>query len=57
MRETINPNNPITSAKIKISIIPTKTFSCCPKALTEASPAIPTASPAAFKLTNNYQGR
>ena len=47
MRATISPYNPKASAKMRISIIPTKIFSCCPSALTPASPAIPIANPAA----------
>lgn len=48
MRATISPYNPRASAKIRISIIPTKILSCCPSALTPASPAIPIANPAAL---------
>ncbi len=48
MRATISPYNPSASAKMRISIIPTKIFSCCPSALTPASPAIPIANPAAY---------
>ena len=51
MRATISPYNPSASAKMRISIIPTKIFSCCPKALTPASPAIPIAKPAARELS------
>ncbi len=50
MSATISPYNPRASAKMRISIIPTKILSCCPWALTPASPAIPTANPAAKEL-------
>ena len=54
IRETINPYNPKASAKIKISIIPTKTLSCIPSARTPASPANPIASPAPKALSPQH---
>jgi len=50
IKATINPYNPRASAKIRISIIPTKILSCWPNALTPASPTIPIAKPAANEL-------
>ena len=43
--DTIIPYNPNASAKINISIIPTKILSCCPSALAPASPHFPIAIP------------
>ena len=50
IKATISPYRPRASAKMSISIIPTNTLSCWPKALTQASPAIPIANPAPNEL-------
>ena len=43
----MRPYNPIASAKIRVKIIPTKTWSVWAYALTPASPATPIANPEA----------
>ena len=48
IKATIIPYRPRASPKINISIIPTNSLSCCPKALAAASPDIPIAKPAAY---------
>ena len=47
LEEVSENENQETNSKIKIKIIPTKSFSCCPTARTPASPTIPMAIPAA----------
>ena len=46
----MRPYRPNASAKIRMRIMPTKSFSCCPIARTPASPTIPIAMPAARPL-------
>lgn len=55
MRATISPYNPRASAKMRISIIPTNILSCCPSALTPASPTIPIAIPAPRELRPQHR--
>ncbi len=46
----MRPYRPRASAKMRMRIMPTKSFSCCPMAFTPASPTIPIAMPAASPL-------
>ena len=47
MRAIIKPYRPSASPKMRIKIMLTKSFGCCPVARTPASPTIPIAKPAA----------
>jgi|EP01046_Picozoa_sp_COSAG06_P016914 hypothetical protein len=49
-RATMSPYRPRASAKMRMRIIPTKSFGCCEVQRTPASPTMPIAPPAARPL-------
>ena len=62
MMATIRPKRPIASAKMRIRIIPTKSFGWMAFMRTPTSPTTPMAKPEAYRIINkilkkNYQAR